>query len=138
MDETLFRKNELEYHHDKHVAKDVRDYLFDMNDETFYPISKEEYNRRGDELSKQPVYSSDYDSKDDVIGFFGKSENGSDTIYKLRKSTNELVIYYNNYKDARTLSLYKVNSYNQKNRYNELKRKHYIRDILPEDDFYNR
>lgn len=108
MDETLFRDDKLISHHNSHVAKDVRDYLFDMNDETFYPMSKEEYDRRGDELSKQPVYSSDYDSKDDVIGFFGKDKDGNDSIYKYRKSTNEMVIYYNNYKQAYTLTYYRI------------------------------
>ena len=137
LDETYFDKSKLAAHHAKHVAPTIRDYLFDLSDESLDPMTQEEYDERGNKLSQEPVYSSDYDSDEDVIGFYGVDDLGRESVYKFRKSTSELVIYYANYKSAKTVSYYKVQTSTQKQRYNKLKAKYYIRDILPEDDYYN-
>lgn len=138
LDETHFRKDKLDSHYDNHVSKNSIQYLLDFRDELFEPMDKETYDKNGDELSKQKVNSSNYESQDDVIGFVGKNNVGEECVYKFRKSTSDLVIYKSNKNFAYTLTYFKVSTESQKERYNKLKRKHYLRDVTPEDDLYNK
>lgn len=134
--ETYFRPTSLQHHYDKHVSKDIYQYLVDETDELFDPISKDEYNNEGDRLSKTPVYTSDYNSDYDVIGFVGLNNFGEENIYKFRKSQRDLVIYKADKDAAYTITYFKAEG-DGKQRYERLKRKHYLREITPKDDYYN-
>lgn len=130
LEETHFEGPNLKRHHDAHVAKDFKTYFADETDELFDPISEEEYDIGADNLSKQPVYTSNLDSTDDVIGFVTTTGR----IVKYRKSTKELVVYVAERDNNATISYYRAEpaSYMRK------KRNLYGREIQPEDDFYNR
>lgn len=130
IDETRFSERNLNIHHDRHTSKTWSQYFRDVDDELLEPMSKKEYDDSADELSKQPVYSSDLNSKYDVVGFVGTRGR----IIKYRKSTNELVVYVADLNDAATITYYKTgNNY----RYKRLRDKEYLREIKPEDDYYN-
>ena len=136
LEETTFKPSSLNDHYNKHVAKDLKQYLLDETDELFDPISIEEYNNEGDKLSKIPVNTSEYNSDDDVIGFVGLGTHNKKLIYKFRKSQGDLIIYKADKDAAYTLTYFKAAS-NGRVRYERLKRKHYLREITPEDDYYN-
>lgn len=130
LEETHFESPNLEIHHKQHVAKDLKTYLTDETDELFDPISKEEYDANADKLSKQPVYTSDLSSADDVVGFVTTKGR----IVKYKKSTKEMVAYIAEKDNNATISYYRAEpaSYMRK------KRNLYAREIKPDDDFYNR
>lgn len=136
LEETRFRPSMINRHYNKHVAKDMHQYLFDDTDELFDPISEKEYDDEGDKLSKLPAYTSDYSSKDDVIGFVGLNNYGEENIYKFRKSQQDLIIYKADKDSAYTITYFKTAGTGRA-KYERLKRKHYLREIQPDDDFYN-
>ena len=137
LEETTFRPSLIGKHYNKHVAKDLKQYLLDETDELFDPISEEEYDYDGDTLSKMTVNTSEYDSEDDVIGFVGLNNFNEENVYKFRKSESDLVIYRADKDAAYTITYFKASG-DGRSRYERLKNKHYLRELNPEDDFYNR
>ena len=125
-------------HYEKHVAPNLYSYLSDEDDETLFPMTQQEYNEEANRLSKQEISTSDYSSEDNYIGFYGKDALNRPSIYKFDKKNSTLVIYYANELNAKTVSYYKMKTQNQKERYERLKRKHYIRELTMQDDLYNR
>ena len=131
LEETRFSKGNRDRHYNIHVAKNYYDYFTDMSDELLDPMSPEEYDDYADELSKMPVRTSDINSPDNIVGYV----TTDDRIVKYNKKTNELVVYKATKDDAATISFYKTagpGSYLRK-----IKRD-YGREIVPEDDYYNR
>ena len=131
LDETFFLPSKLDGHYEKHVAKDWETYVDDPTDELLDPMTEEEYDRYGDELSKQEVRTSDINSSDRYIGFVEKTGE----IVKYDKASHILVVYTARPNFQATLSLYK--STDDDDRYKRLLRKTYDREITEEDDLYN-
>lgn len=133
LEETFFLPSKIDGHYEKHVAKDWNQYLFDEDSEELLdPMTKEEYDAYGDELSKQPVRTSDLNSSDRYIGFVEKTGE----IVKYDKWAHILIVYAARPNFRATFSLYK--STDDDDRYRRLLKKTYAREIQPEDDFYNR
>lgn len=136
IDETYFNKANLKVHHDKHVAKDESDYIENKHvaNKKFPNMSKKEYNRKGHLLSQQPVYGSELSDSHDVIGFM----NINGRLVKYRKSTGELVIYVAERSNQATVSYYlTLGAEDGHKRYKNLLKRDYLREIIPEDDYFN-
>lgn len=133
--ETRFAKtNTFKHHYDRHVAKDYNQYFSELENELIEPMSMDEYDDNGDILSKVTVKTSDFNTDDRYVGFV--MDNGR--ILKCDKELSEIVIYKSaSPKDNNTITYYKVDSFRLDDRYQRLKRKHYFRDIIADDDKYN-
>lgn len=127
------RSDHFYNHYREHVANNYDEYFRETTDEIFEPMTEDEYDNYAHELSQQPVYSSDYNDNHDVIGFV--TTDGR--ILKFRKSLSDIVIYRADRWRQYTITYYKVNNNNQRNRYERLKNRDYLREIVPEDDYYN-
>ena len=137
LDETFLKGKNLDVHYDDHVAKDESDYKAHehTSNKKFKPMSKQDYNDHGNELSQQPVYSSSLSDTHDVIGYY--TINGR--VVKYRKSTGELIAYKAIYDDQATISYYQtLGAEDNHASYSRKIRRDYLREILPEDDYYNR
>lgn len=132
LEETFFLPSKLDGHYEKHVAKDWETFLDDESGELLDPMTKEEYDSYGDELSKQPVKTSKLSSGDRYVGFVEKTGE----IVKYDTHSHILIVYAARPNFQATFSLYK--STDDNDRYKRLLRKTYEREITPEDDYYNR
>lgn len=131
--ETFFIPSKLDGHYEKHVAKDWMDFIFNKNSEELLdPMTKEEYDKYGDELSKQAIRTSDINSSDRYIGFVEKTGE----VVKYDKAAHTMVIYTARPDFQATLSLYKCS--NDDSRYRRLLKSNYEREITPDDDYYNK
>ena len=102
--ETHFQKNDAFYvHFDKHVAKNYSQYFREKEDELFEPMSPKQYDGYAHKLTQEPIYTSNVDSDDDVVGFV----SSNDRIIKYRKSLSEVVVYVAKENDKATISYYK-------------------------------
>lgn len=135
LNETRFsRGKSLDDHYKKHVADTWSEYFFEEDDEIFEPMSADEYDDCAHDLSVAKVKTSDVNSSDQYVGFVMRSGK----ILKFGKKFDEIVIYDARTKEsARTVTYYKVRHKTAKWRYQELKNKHYIREITDEDEKYN-
>lgn len=115
-----------DYHHKNHTMANEADYL--TKDMLPY-MTVQEYEERADELSNIPVYTSDIDSGDDVVGFV----NDQERIIKYCIPTKEMVVYKCTSDDQGTISYYSA----EKRSYLRKLKAHYKREIQPEDDKYN-
>lgn len=117
--------------HNKHLDKNKRDYQTKENGSRFHNITFDQYNENGDILSKKSVKTSDINSKDRFIGFYGKDN----AIYKYDKQNREFIIYVaQSPKKCYTITYFKASLKYYENK----KRKMYLRELVPEDDRYNK
>ena len=135
IDETYMVGKNLDKHYDNHVAKDDAD--FEKYEHTpnkkFAYMTKRDYNKRGNELSKQRVYSSELSDSHDVIGYY----NIDGRIVKYRKSTGELIAYKATKDDQATISYYlTLGEEDGHSSYKRKKKRDYLRELMPEDDKY--
>ena len=134
LDETHFDRNSTFYrHYSEHVAKNYSEFFRETDDELFEPMTEDQYDQFADELTKEPVTTSDYRTSDNVVGFMSKSGR----IIKYRKSLDEIVVYVCNKNDAKTVTYYKAKSHPKHHRYRELLSRDYLIELTPEDDKYN-
>lgn len=116
--------------HNKHLDKNMRDYQTKENGSKFHNITADQYDDMGDMLSKREVNTSDINSTDRFIGFFGKDG----AIYKYDKKNNEFIIYVaKSPKQCYTITYFKASHKYYENK----KRKMYSRELTKEDDKYN-
>ena len=134
--ETKFAKTDkFKQHYQNHVAKDYKSYFTDLSNELIEPMTMDDYDNNGDKLSKAEVKTSDFYSNDRYIGFV--MDNGR--ILKCDKTMSEIVIYISKSpENSNTITYYKADCFNLENRYKRLKKKHYSRDIIPDDDKFNK
>lgn len=131
--ETKFIRNDkFKDHFDKHVAKDPETYYFERSFELLPPMAEDEYDEAADELTKQPVHTSNIEAADRYVGFVGKSGK----IIKYDKVLGEIVIYICNKTIACTVTYYQCNGFTHA-RYKRLFEREYAREITIEDDKYN-
>ena len=121
-------------HYEKHVAKDWPTYWLETKKDYIEPISEDEYADIAHELSIQPVKSSDINSGDRYIGFFGKDN----ATYKYDTLMHEIVIYSSNPHTNYIVTFYKLNSDFSHYKYNKMKAKYYKGEILPYNELYNK
>lgn len=131
LDETYFLPSKLKPHWEKHVAPNWEVYLEDESEELLDPMTMEEYDKYGDELSKQPIKTSKLDTSDRYVGFVETTGE----IVKYDKAANILIIYTARPNFQATFSLYKTKN---DDRYERLLNKTYAREYTSEDDKYNR
>lgn len=131
LDETHFSPNYGREHYNKHVAKDLTQYLVtDLDNDLIDPISYEEYDREADELSKQIVRTSRTDRGERYIGF--RSKDGKNI--KFDTETNMLVVYVTDVSTPFTVSYYLVPDIKT---YLIRLHRDYLRELTPEDDIGN-
>lgn len=131
LDETYFIPSKLRPHWEKHVAPNWKIYIEDESEELLDPMTMEEYDDYGDELSKKIIKTSNLNSSDRYVGFVETTGE----IVKYDKATNVLIIYTARPDFQATFSLYKTKD---DDRYRRLIKKTYSREYTPEDDEYNR
>lgn len=133
--ETHFNKygaKNITYHHSKHVAKDLGQYLFDDDKgELLPPMELIEYDMEAHKLSLQPVKTSDINSEDDVVGFV----NTADRVVKYRKSLNDLVMYKVDTAHPFTVTYYATDCLANNDRYIRMLAKEYKREISDRDEY---
>ena len=136
INETRFAKNDsFKHHYDRHVAKDYKHYFNEIENELIEPMSMDDYDNNGDALSKITIKTSDFFSKDRYVGFVMNDGR----ILKCDKLLSEIVIYISKSpSNSNTITYYKADNFRLKERYLRLKKKHYNREITPEDDKFNK
>lgn len=130
LDETKYRsKVNRAAHYIGHV-----NWLNDEEDDELLPsMSMDEYDDTADKLSKEPVRTSDPNSEDDVVGYFGQDRRR----IKYRKSTGEVVVYKADQDDQSTIAYYKTQPNNPAS-YLRKKKRDYLRELRPGDDYFNK
>ena len=75
--------------HNKHLDKNYRVYQSKEDGTKFHNMTADQYDDMGDILSKRGVKTSDIDSNERFVGFFGKDGD----IYKYDKENMEFIVY---------------------------------------------